>query len=313
MSPSATDALLKQWWYYSVEVAPGQMAKGIYPTGVPLLPRQLLRGVDLNGAECLDLGTMEGLIPTLMKRGGASRVLAADAVDHCLDKLKAIREIYDVDFTYARIGLMYDLSRKLAKFGGYDLINLSGLLYHVFSPLHVIASARALLKKNGLMIISTNVINRNDYTMEWNAAGRLQPESNTFWYMSIPTLEDFIRYFGMTPVDALYLPMVNQVGANGLEMETGYISVVCRADDGGLADTWTKRSRAQSWEYKDLVDVPMMNGQPRSTIGYSSPRLAPEKALSGLNLYAAAQEPAHQPPPVTSPQEGHELRLSDTF
>jgi len=313
MSLSAADALLKKWWYYSVELSPGQVAKGIYEPAVPLLPRQILRGADLTGAECLDLGTMEGLMPTLMKRRGAARVLAVDAVDHCLEKLNFIRQAYGVEFDYARVGLMYDLSRKLAKFGGYDLINMSGLLYHVFSPLHVIASARGLLKKNGLMIISTNVVNRNDQTMEWNASGRLQVETNTFWYMSIPALEDFIRYFGMKPIDALYLPMTKKPGANGLEMETGYMSVVCRADDDSTPDPWTKRSQAQAWEYQGLVDVPMMNAQPTSSIAYSSPRVAPAQDRYGLNLYAAAQASAHRPPLAACSQDGHELRLSDTF
>ncbi len=313
MSLSAAEALLKKWWYYSVELAPGQIAKGIYDPTVPLLPRQIVRGVDLAGAECLDLGTMEGLMPTLMKRRGAGRVLAVDAVDHCLEKLNFIRQAYDVQFDYARVGLMYDLSRKLGQFGGYDLINMSGLLYHVFSPLHVIASARALLKKNGLMIISTNVVNRNDQTMEWNGGGRLQPETNTFWYMSIPALEDFIRYFNMTPIDMLYLPMIKQPGANGLEMETGYMSVVCRAADDSTSDPWTKRSQAQAWEYQGLVDVQMMNAQPISSISYSSDRTQAADSALGINLYAAAQDAAHQTPPPTRSQDGHELRLSDTF
>jgi len=313
MSPEATDAMLRRWWYYSVELAPGQVTKGIYDPATPLLPRQLLRGVDLAGAECLDIGTMEGLIPTLMVRRGAARVVAVDAVDHCLEKLTAVRQIYGADFGYARVGLMYELSRKLEKLGGYDLINMSGLLYHVFSPLHVIAGARALLKKDGLMIVSTNVVNRNDHTMEWNASGRLQVETNTFWYISIPTLEDFLRLFGLKPIDTLYIPLTKKPGANGLEMETGYMSVICRAAADATPDAWTRRAQAQSWEYQGLLDTTMMDAQPTSQIGYSSPRMKAADAGPGLNLYAAAQDPAHRPPPASCSQDGHELRLSDTF
>jgi hypothetical protein len=88
--PTAADelrdsTLLNQWWYYSVELLPGAIAEGIYPASVPMLPRLLMRHCSLKGMECLDLGTMEGLIPVLMVRGGAKRVVALDGADHCLE------------------------------------------------------------------------------------------------------------------------------------------------------------------------------------------------------------------------------------
>src|SRR5207237_67553 len=84
---------------------------------------------------------------------------------------------------------------------GFDLINLSGVLYHVFSPLHVLAGLRPALKKGGLMIVSTNVINRDDYSMEFNNSGKLQKEANTFWYLSIRMFDYMLRYFQLVPID----------------------------------------------------------------------------------------------------------------
>src|SRR5262249_7414959 len=75
--------IYRQWWYYSVELQPGVVTKGQYPDDFPLLPRILMRNCDLHGATCLDLGSMEGLIPVLMHRGRAARVIATDAIDHC--------------------------------------------------------------------------------------------------------------------------------------------------------------------------------------------------------------------------------------
>ena len=83
--------LYKQWWYYTVELLPGQIVQGVYPDNFPMLHRQLLRKLDLQGASCLDIGSMEGLIPTLMCRGGAKDVLAIDAEDHCREKMDAIK------------------------------------------------------------------------------------------------------------------------------------------------------------------------------------------------------------------------------
>jgi 2-polyprenyl-3-methyl-5-hydroxy-6-metoxy-1,4-benzoquinol methylase len=87
-------------------------------------------------------------------------VVATDATDHCQAKMAALRHYYGTEFSFQKVGLMYDLAHKLRKAGnaGFDVINLSGLLYHVFSPLMVLAGVRPLLKKQGLMIVSTNVV-----------------------------------------------------------------------------------------------------------------------------------------------------------
>ena len=58
--------LMAARWYYSVELLPGVVATGQYPHDVPHLPRLALRRCDVAGASCLDVGTMEGLVPTLL-------------------------------------------------------------------------------------------------------------------------------------------------------------------------------------------------------------------------------------------------------
>ena len=75
-------------------------------------------------------------------------------------KMSAVMKYYDVNFSFKRVGALYDLASKIAstQWPGFDLINLSGVLYHVFSPFHVLAGLRPLLKKNGLIIVSTNVV-----------------------------------------------------------------------------------------------------------------------------------------------------------
>src|ERR1700693_2116411 len=155
------------WWYYAVELLPRVITEGVYPPTFPMLPRLMMRRCQLEGMSCLDLGTMEGLIPTLMMRGGASRVLAVDATDHCLDKLHAVRHYHQVDFEYRSVGSMHGLAEKLGG-EGFDLINCSGLLYHVLSPLMVLCGLRPLLNRNGLMIVSTNVIDVEGYCMDFN-------------------------------------------------------------------------------------------------------------------------------------------------
>jgi 2-polyprenyl-3-methyl-5-hydroxy-6-metoxy-1,4-benzoquinol methylase len=309
--------LFKEWWYYSVELLAGQTTKGIYADDVPFLPRTLLAKCDLAGADCLDLGSMEGLIPTLMCRQGARSVLATDATFHSYNKMAALKHYYGVNFDFQQIGLMYRLSEKLKRRGGFDFINLSGVLYHVFSPLHVLAGVRPLLRKNGLMIISTNIVNRSDYSMDFNDQGRLQTETNTYWYPSVSLFEYFIRFFRLEPIDCLYHPYAENDPIRYVNnLDAGYLSVVCRAsDDVALAsDEWAAKTARESWEYTELCDFRMLSSQKISSIGYKGRLderyLNPDNRSIDLSRAVRLQEPvirAHRP------EDSHLLRLSDRY
>ena len=318
-------SLLNSWWYYSVELLPGVTARGEYPASLPMLPRLMLRRCDLGGAACLDLGTMEGLMPTLMARGGASRVLAVDGVDHCLEKMAAVRHYYGVDFEYRTVGPMYGLAEKL-DWEGFDLINCSGLLYHVVSPLMVLAGLRAALKRNGLMIVSTNVVVDRESFADFNDHGRLQVEPNTFWYLSTGLLDYVLRYLKLAPVATAYLP--HEEMRTSWRMRTakssGYLSLLCRAVDEILpaeGDEWMPDSAARSWEYEWLIDWERAAAQPHSKIGakgLGSPRddlgfRRRDRILRGapavIDITTAVESQASVSP--ASPADTHLLSLRD--
>ena len=67
-------------WYYTVEVEPGVFTAGADRANLSVT-RKLLRRVRYRGYDCLDVGTMEGVVPTLLERGGAERVVACDRLD----------------------------------------------------------------------------------------------------------------------------------------------------------------------------------------------------------------------------------------
>ncbi|MGC2516286.1 MAG: DUF1698 domain-containing protein [Terriglobales bacterium] len=276
--PQAREDMLRwkvynTFWYYDIELLPGVTTRGHYPQATPLLPRMLLRNCNLKGADCLDIGSMEGLIPVLMCRQGAHRVLATDFNFHAYSKMLAVMKYYGVAFSFKRLDLLYDLANKIASptWRGFDLINLSGVLYHVFSPFHVLAGLRPLLKRGGLMIVSTNVINRDGFSMEFNNSGKLQSEANTFWYLSIKMFDYMLRYFQLVPIDCLYYKHpLKDVVRYSPGFEAAYLSVVCRAvSDRGAAfsDKWLSESVARSWEYL-LCNQKMIDAQASSTISY---------------------------------------------
>jgi 2-polyprenyl-3-methyl-5-hydroxy-6-metoxy-1,4-benzoquinol methylase len=312
----AASELFQSWWYYSVELLPGVATTGIYVPDLPMLPRLMLRRCALDGTDCLDLGCMEGLISVLMCRGGARQVLGVDAVDHCLEKLDAVRHYHGADFEYRSIGLMYELAKKLPR-RGYDVINCSGLLYHVFSPLLVLCGVRPLLKRGGLMVVSTNVTLEERYAMQFNDAGRMQTEVNTFWYFSVPLFDYLLRYLRLAPLDCAFLPHTAVRSGAGyvFDRPSGYLSVLCRAVDDPLparGDEWMAESVAGSWEYRGLVDWKRAARQPVATTGL---RAEPDRRsfrpeIDCLDLWQAVQE--REPlGKASDPSDTHLLRLSD--
>lgn len=302
-----------QSWYYSVELLPGVITQGLYEDTLPFLPRTILRNCRVGDMECLDLGSMEGLIPILMARSGARRVLATDAVDHCRDKIAAVQHYLRLSFEYQNVGLMYDLSKKVKR--SFDLINCSGLLYHVFSPLMVLAGLRPLVKRNGLMIVSTNVVHSTDYLMEFNNEGRWQDEENTFWYMSVPLLDYVLRYLRLAPLDCIYLPHASiQSHVRYIaDKPSGYISVACRAVDQPLltsADNWMNKSARESWEYQGLIDWKRAVGNPVSQIEYNGnpERKCLRNDSGSMDLWRAINEIT---PARMGEGDTHVLRLGD--
>lgn len=306
--------LYNQWWYYSFELAPGVTTSSSFAPDFPLLPRMLLRNCELDGCEALDIGSVEGLMPILMSRQGARKVVATNPHLYNYQKMQAVRKLYGVDFKFLQIGSLYDLSSKLR--GGFDLINLSGVLYHVYSPMHALAGLRPLLKKNGLMIVATNVVNRFDYSMEFNDRGKLQREATTFWYPSIPLFDYMLRYFKMLPIDALYHPYGPDDPVRFTEgFESGYLAVVCRATDDpafGSDDPWAAESIEDSYETILLWDQERTRTQAVSKIGYRAKPPAQVWREDGrcVDLWKLV----HAQPPVLTverSQDAHTLLLGD--
>lgn len=310
-----TSDLFNSWWYYSIELLPGLITKGVYPADLPNLPRLMLSRVDLANQSCLDMGSMEGLIPVLMKRGGASQVLATDAIDHCWEKLEAVQHYYGVEFEYKSVGPMYELDRKL-KGRSFDLIHCSGLLYHVFSPLSVLCGIRSLVKRNGLMIVSTNVVVEDGYTMDFNNGGRLQEEQNTFWYISVKLLEYFLRYLRLKPIESLFIShsAVQTDYRVVFDKPSGYLSVLCRATNDVIpteGDEWM-RGAMKSWEYPWMTDWKLAERQPLSKIGLKN---EPDRQFfradtDSLDLWEVVTK-GNSLTTAAHPRETHQLSLSD--
>jgi hypothetical protein len=214
-------------WYYEIELADGIVTNGC-PRPNAAVYRDFFERIDFKDKVCLDIGTQEFVSPVLMKRHGAGHVVAYDRLA-LTERYKAICQSYDVNFDYIHGLSLNDLKVRLKSEGkptAYDIVNFSGVLYHMIDPLAGMAMARSFLRKNGLMILETSVKKSGDSILEFNDKGRIYPGSNYF-QISIGTIDYWIRMLRMEALDCTWWG-----GADVCRF-----LVICRATDGVAPDT----------------------------------------------------------------------------
>jgi len=242
------------------------------------------RKVDLKGMDCLDIGSAEGLLPILAKKSGARDVVATDFSDREHWKFEYLQSLHNAPVTFHEIGRAQNISDLDSKYSaGFDYINLSGVLYHVTSPIDTLIAARKLLKPNGVMMVSSIYIPSPDYFMSFNAMGRYQKHENVFWYLSLGYFDYMLRMACLRPIDAIYFG----------EEKFGYVSVLCRGTSEMIysgEDALMSRALEHSMEFQELK-ASLSTNRAASTI---STRLDNEKQIdlwSKLPVNAAI-EPA---------------------
>jgi len=209
-------------WYYSIEIAPGVFTSGLDHPNLAIT-RNLLRAIAFGGLDCLDVGTQEAVVPILLKKGGAKRVVAYDRNDHsaCIADL---RKLYGVDFDYAAGKQLTELPGLLDAGRGrfFDLVVFSGVLYHMINPLGMLALVRGFCKVGGLFVFETAAFQDSSCHLQFNARGELGKASSYF----VPTttwMDYVLRMLGLRPIGVSYI--------NGKSREAPLrVAVLCRSE-----------------------------------------------------------------------------------
>ena len=195
----------KHWsagWYYNIELSDGEFTDGVARKNLALT-RKLLRNVDVRGKRCLDIGTAEAVIPVLLKRAGASDVVAYDLVNSS-SKVNLIKETYKVDFEYIHSLSLPDLQAELMKRDAdkfFDLVVFSVVLNHLVNPLGVLALVKSFCKLGGLLLLETRTVHDSEAKMIFNMDGRFGYE---FFLVTTGWLDSALRMVGLEPLSVLY-------------------------------------------------------------------------------------------------------------
>ncbi len=212
------------FWYSTIELAPGIFSPGLNIPSVAST-RTALKAIPLDGLKCLDVGTVEGVVPVLMTRRGAQDVVAYDRIDWSR-KVDFVKMCYGADYRYIT-GMNYaDFQAKALRLDvhPFDLIVFSGVLYHMFDPLGGLLRTRSMVRQGGLVIIETSALANDVMAIFFNAEAWIIPPPNYF-VPSVACLEYLLRLCRLEPLDVIH------AGRSGGTHHPDHtrVCVVCRA------------------------------------------------------------------------------------
>ncbi|MCK6472640.1 MAG: class I SAM-dependent methyltransferase [Planctomycetes bacterium] len=283
-------------WYYAIELAPGEETDG-QVHGNLALSRSLLRGVNLNGQACLDLGSMEGVMPTLMCRAGARPVVSYDRLD-LSERIERVRKAYGVSFDYIGGLQLAELPAELDRRGKrfFDVVNFSGVMYHAINPLGLLGLARGFCRTGGLFLVETAVKHTESPDLYFNAGGKLY-EGSTYFVPSISFLDYALRMLRLEPLGCRYLRNVLRLGTGVTRA-----AVLCRSltrpcpldpGDDWIGKPWIRADfQTESHiDWKGMTD----NGQGRPEVPIADPRICNVDARSLYHVMSSTERYVVQP------------------
>lgn len=180
------------WWYHTMDLGYGLSTPGHH--GDNLVPvAGLMKNIDFNGLYCLDTGTMDGKMAFLMEKLGA-QVIAVDVLKR--DTVGALIDNFGSKVRYEHGIRERDFPQVRERFGLFDFVLCSGILYHVYSPFDLIIETRKLVKNGGCVIFESACLpDEAALTMTLNH-GDIYDEYTTIWLPSIACLRYMIKYSG---------------------------------------------------------------------------------------------------------------------
>lgn len=251
-APTADEvtAFLKQetFWYSTMELSPGVFSPGL---NIPTVsgPRQIIRQMNVAGLDCLDVGSVEGMLAVLMGRQGAKSVTAYDRIDWS-SKIAFVKRCYGADFEYIS-GCNYfcflDAAKKTRGFP-FDFVNFSGVLYHMFDPLGGILRTRSLVRDGGFVLLETSALIREEVAVYFNDEGRLLPPPN-YCVPTVAWLDYILRLCRLRPVDVLHSATENHAPSAHTR-----ICVVCQAENTPLVFQDGRWDNHLVTDYADYID-----------------------------------------------------------
>lgn len=202
------DDVLDQKWFHAIRFDEHRTTNGRFPKSRPANytlfgALEYLRHIDVRGMDCVDLGTMDGLIAFALSSMHAGSVVATDMAPR--KTFEAGRAFLGHDIDYRHPVTIDSLGSELAG-KKVDLLVCCGILYHVFEPLMSLVQCRERLRTNGLMILETQYAYAESApVIAYSPADRVggSVHANTFFRPSFTALVAMVETAGFEVVSTI--------------------------------------------------------------------------------------------------------------
>jgi len=125
-----------------------------------------LNEIDLSDAECLDIGTFDGMTAFVLAEAGAKRITAT--CQHDLKRFRMVRAYQGYENIDYRPGVSLSDFPNLFEAGSFDLVVSSAMMHHLTGPLDAFLEARRLLRRGGLFIVESLILEGDDPSLALN-------------------------------------------------------------------------------------------------------------------------------------------------
>ena len=286
-------------WFHALRFPDGSETPGRFDADVPpnytlLGALALLPHLDLAGADCMDIGTMDGLLAFALARAGAGRVVATDIAPR--PTFARARAAWAPEIEYRTPFLISDMAE--AETPSWDLIACCGVLYHVFDPLPMLVTLRRNLRLGGWLLLETQYLHREGRAhLSFAPSERTQSTipANTFFRPSLSAVYGLVEVAGFE--------VVATIGVRGR------LTVLARAERPSAIRTASPRVRRVLDRYRDYVNyrekidhAALEATSAAAAVGYSGP-------TGDHVLYAGDYAPSTPMEPDWRPTSAGRLRM----
>ena len=197
-------------WYHPIKLLPDFTTRtkwGNAQDPVWQATRDVRSRIDYKGKTVLDIASLEGMWAFEAEELGAKTVIASDIYQN------GGQDFYE-RFCFAkfvrnsRVCLLpnidiHDLQNRLDSIfraweigSGFDIIQCTGLLYHVQHPLLAIRQMRHCCNVGASLILETACTKANDSTLRFNYDKTVYDDETTYWVPSERCLKEMVALCG---------------------------------------------------------------------------------------------------------------------
>ncbi len=186
----------------------------------------------MEGMTVADVGCFSGGLSLLMAARGAAKVIAVDEVPAHLAQCAFVARTFGVESVACHAASLYNMPERFAP-ESFDLMLVSGVLYHLSDMLVGLIALQSLLKPGGVLLLESTALECFDHS--YANFGRFV--GGMWWQPTALCIQEMCEFTGFSRPDIRF-----------------YVSGRCVARATKPAGAEVRFKRGMNWKFPNLLD-----------------------------------------------------------